>query len=405
MNLDRRQFLGSSLGAFGLATAPSWMLRGAASAAPSDRILVVLQLAGGNDGLSTVTPKEDDRYYRARPTLAIPKRKLLPLDDLNGFHPSLNKLARHYAEGRVGIHQGVGYPNPNLSHFISQDIWDTASVTAPLPSTGWVGRLRDRAPGAVEDPIPMVAVGRDRMPRALRAEDAVACVVPSLDDYRILSAPEDGGDDERARRLRAIARLQGGDESLSDAWRAADASIAELRKVAPFRTKTPFPGSDLGRDLALTARMIGAGLATRLFYLTQGGYDTHTDQKPTQRKLLTQLDLALDAFLRELRAQGNLDRVLVLAITDFGRRVEESGVGDTVGTDHGAGNSIMAFGGRVNAGMHGGQPDLENLDENGNLVMHTDFRRLYADIVTRWMGGDAKEVLGLDFEPVPVVRA
>ncbi len=419
--LTRRQFLRSTLGTAAALTptllttaraAPSWLMDAAQDAEASQRVLVVIQLAGGNDGLSTVTPWEDDLYYRGRATIGIPKHKLIRLDDHNGFHPNLSRLATRFEHGQVGIHQAVGYPDPNLSHFRSQDIWDSASTAGTLPATGWMGELNDQL--GTRDAMAMIAVGRDSMPLALRAEQGVACVVPNLASYRIQNAPKGSSSAEADARARAIAALNGGapmsgtgDERqrVTKAYTAATTSIAELGHVQGFETRNSFPDHKLGADLRLIARALGAGLPTRFFYVTHDGFDTHTDQVGMQGRLLGRLDGAVDAFLREMGAQGRLDEVLVMCVSEFGRRVEECGVGDTAGSDHGAANSMMFFGGKVNPGLHGPQPDLEHLDEDGNLAMRVDFRQAYTTVIRDWMGGDPEAILGPDFPALKVLAS
>ena len=404
LSLDRRQFLGGSLCALGATLLPPKPNR----IGSAGKTLVVINLAGGNDGLASITPREDDRYYRARPTIGIPKRKLLPLDDLNGFHPALKKLAQRFERGQVCIHQGVGSPSSSLSHFRNRDIWASASTAANLPGTGWMGRAHELIPGA-PGPTPMIAAGATRLPLALRDEQSSACVVGALESYRIQSRiTEDKLGVDRAR-MRALTALQvtsadGPLKELHAAWTAAERSIDELQEARSFALQGRFGAGHLDRALEQAAHVIGAGLNTRCIHVTQSGYDTHIEQVKSHGRQLTQLDRALDSFLSELERQGNLDRTLVLVISEFGRRVEESGIGDTAGTDHGAGNCVMALGGNIHAGLHGAQPDLSNLDVNGNLEHQTDFRSLYADVLENWLGVDSVAVLGEQFKAVNVVR-
>jgi len=439
-HLDRRRFLQGALGAaaFGPAAfgalSRSALARAADDAPASDRVLVILQLAGGNDGLSTFTPWDDDLYYRGRGVIGLPKKTLLRLDDLNGFHPALPRLAARYERGQMGIHQAVGYPDPNLSHFRSQDVWDTASTAGTLPSTGWAGRLYDGLADARGNAVGMLAVGRDSLPLGLRADRSTACVVPNLASYRIRNAPESSGAPEQDARARAIAALNaphaggmGGGASgadagdgtaatgggmaddvvrpVTDAFTAATTSIAQLESVLDYTPRAEFPDHKLGHDFRLVARALGAGLPTRVVYVTLDGFDTHTEQLRMQDMLLGRVDGAVDAFLEEMETLGRLDDVLVLCISEFGRRVEECGVGETAGSDHGAANALFALGGKVNPGLHGGQPDLAALDEVGNLVMRTDFRQVYASVVRDWMGGDPDAILGPGFEPVELLAS
>lgn len=392
----------------GASVAPRWMNASSRNAARNDNRIVVLHLAGGNDGLATVTPREDDLYYRNRPTIGIAKKRLLRLDDLNGFHPALRNIAKRYAEGQVCIQQGIGHSRPNLSHFLSQDIWEAAPSSERLPGTGWLGRAFELE-GRNELPVPLLAAGAERMPVAMQTHDGVACVVDTLAEYQIRSRPGEKANGIDHARLRTLATLQVDAESgplaeLHSAWDAAVASTAELQRAQRFNTPKRFRGAELGRDLELVARAIGAGLETRYFYVMTGGFDTHGEQVKQHNKELAQVDVAVEDFLTELQRQGNLDKTLLLVVSEFGRRVEESGIDDTAGTDHGTANCVFAFGSRVNSGLQGGQPDLANLDETGNLIHREDFRGIYADVLENWLGLDSRAVLGGEYEPVPVVQ-
>lgn len=396
--LNRRELFGATLATGAALRAPGWMLAGEPA-----RALVVVQLRGGNDGLNTLVPFQDDAYWRARPALALDRAALLPVDDLNAFHPKLVRTARRFDRGQVAVLQNVGYANPNLSHFRSMDIWDSATPDGPLPPTGWIGNFYDaHVPGGT-GPISMLALGCDAMPRALFARSGVAAAVPDLESYRIQAS----GRDARARRkaLAAMHRGLSGERlgHVAETLAAAKLSIAELQRVEAVQNKAAYPGSKLGRDLSLAARVLGSGMNTRFLFVSQGGYDTHTTQLRDHARLLRELDTALDAFLTDLENQGQLERTLVMTISEFGRRVQESGIGASAGTDHGAASMSLLFGSGVRGGVHGGQPDLAQLDENGNLVHRHDFRSLYATAVEDWMGGDAERVLGRRWDKLEVL--
>lgn len=405
----RRSFLGACAGgSAALTSAPAWLAGATRPALEKDRVLVIVQLRGGNDGLNTVIPREDALYYNARPDLAIPAKEALPLDDLHGFHPSLRAIARRYAEGQIGIQRGVGYKGTNLSHFRSMDIWDSASLDLPLPDRGWIGSWADEHQPEDASPLAMLALGRDVLPRAMRARDSLACAVPSIDGYAIRSAPEGADAEVVARRERLMRMMAPGTGSgpmapLSAAVRAARSSIEELARTRGGKAGVEYPGSKLARDLELAARVITEGIPTRFVYVTQDGYDTHANQPGPHRGLLTDLDRALDAFLGDLEAHGALDRVLVMTISEFGRRVAQNGVGQTSGSDHGAGSLQLFVGGTTRPGLHGPQDDLENLDENGNLIPKIDFRRSYATVIEDWFGGDSKLTLGASYEKLGVL--
>jgi uncharacterized protein (DUF1501 family) len=237
------------------------------------------------------------------------------------------------------------------------------------------------------------------------AKGDVACAVPDLESYRF-QAP--GRAAEARARRRALAELNRGGASgalaeVTEAVAAAQLSIEQLQRLENVSNRVAYPRSKLGGDLALAARVLGSGMRTRFLYVTQDGYDTHVDQAHDQAELLRVLDAAIDAFLADLGALGQLERTLVMTVSEFGRRVEESGIGNEAGTDHGAASVSLLFGTALRGGVHGGQPELESLDENGNLVHRVDFRQLYATVIEDWMGGASAEVLGRPFEKLEVI--
>jgi uncharacterized protein (DUF1501 family) len=391
--LSRREILTTTLAGAGLLRLPGWLSAGARNAAENGRVLVLVQLEGGNDGLNTLVPWRDERYASLRPTLALEPRSLLRLDEWNALHPSLPRIARRFEQGQVSFVQNVGSPRPSLSHFRSKDAWDTAAVDEPLPAAGWIGKLEDSSP------VERLALGSECLPRVFRGSGRAACAVPSLGEYRIRTAARSAPEGDARARERAIALLHGGTESgpeslLCQAYETARLSIRELDRVADITVGTRFPGTALGRDLEAVARILAAGLPTRFFHVVQSGYDTHTGQLKDHAELLDALDVALDAFLEEMERTRKLEQVLVMTISDFGRRAKESGIGSTAGTDHGAASFQMLCGGRLRGGISGGQPDLDALDANGNLVQRTDFRQVYASVIEGWLGGDARAVLG-----------
>jgi uncharacterized protein (DUF1501 family) len=417
--MNRRQLIQASFTAAALGSGPGWLRRAASQAAGGarskgrERVLVVLSLRGGNDGLNTVVPFEDDRYFGSRPTLALPRAKLLPIDASNALHPSLKHAARRFGEGGMTVVQGVGYPDPNLSHFRSTDVWEAAAAEGPLPAEGWIGTACTQVLGTSVQALSMLAIGPEALPRSLwtRGRGAgAACALADLESFRVRSAGRRHPRGDGAARDLIIRRLHEGIDAgpellLKEAHAAARASIAALQDVAELELETRFPRSGLGRDLQLVAHVLAGGLPTRFFHVSQSGYDTHTEQLATHADLLRDLDAALEAFLNEMRAQRRHEDVLVLVVSEFGRRVQESGVGSTAGTDHGAASTVLLFGGGVRPGIVGDAPDLEDLDENGNLVHKIDFRRVYAGVLEDWLGTDAHGVLRGAFPKVEVARA
>ena len=390
--LTRRQLLRTTMLAGGALTLPRWARAIAAPTRP-ERVLVIVQLEGGNDSLSTLVPWRDDLYWSLRPALAEPRDELLELDEWHALHPALARLRARHARGQIACVQNVGYPRPNLSHFRSKDIWDTAACEDPLPGDGWLGRIGARTP------LARAALGAERLPRSMWTSDGSACAISSLGGYRLRSAARGANASEAECRERAVAMLHrcadaGPEARMGQAYRAAELSIRELRRTEAFTPQVDFPASTIGRDLEAVARVLGAGIETRLFHVAQPGYDTHTGQRREHAELLAALDLALEAFLQEMEHQGRLEEVLVMTISDFGRRARENGIGNTAGTDHGAAGLQILCGGRVKGGIYGGQVDLEHLDEHGNLTAKVDFRQVYATVVEKWFGTDSKSILG-----------
>jgi uncharacterized protein (DUF1501 family) len=414
-HLSRRELLqrAAALGAL-----PAWLApfaRGAAHAADpelSDRCVVVVQLLGGNDGLNTLAPVGDDLYHRARPSLAIRPNEGLPLDEHHRWHPSLVHLARRYAEGGVAALQGVGYPGPNLSHFTSLDIWHSASVTTPLPATGWLGRLADTTRAGRYPPLTLLALGHDVAPHALRAERGLPVAVPRLEDAAIAVAPRGAAPDESEARRAALVALERGAANstpaaarLTAGVRAARQVALDLARAADFTPRVEWPKDNLARDLQLVVRVIEKRLPSRFFFVSQAGYDTHALQREPHADLLRALDGALHAFLSELAARGLAERVLVMTMSDFGRRVRQNGFGDRAGTDHGAASMQLLLGAGSVPGLHGAPPDLAQLDEHGNLRHTVDFRSVYAGVIQRWLGADPEPVLGPGFVPHAALRS
>ena len=395
-------------------------------------ILVVLQLAGGNDGLNTVVPYNDDAYRRARPALGFAADKVLKVTDQVGLHPSLGPLRALYDEGHLGIVQGVGYPNPNRSHFRSTEIWQTASDANENRAYGWLGNYFDSCcQGA--DPTVGVAIGgtspqafssktptgvsfaRPEQYRWINYEKTAGKMGASEYFYRQLNQPEDvsaelasmfGGSVDAAGggSVEAIAGpshdksnpLDFLERTALDAQVSSDRVLAIARKTKPL---VPYPGGRLSESLSLVGRMIAGGLPTRVYYVSLGGFDTHQNQLPAHERLMTELGAALGAFVSDLKAQGNFERVMVMTFSEFGRRVEQNASG---GTDHGAAAPMFVMGGRTKPGLHGKMPSLTQLYQ-GDLMHTVDFRSVYAGVLEQWLGVSSQSVLGKKFNPLPLV--
>ncbi len=380
MITTRRQFL---IGGVRVAAAvPLVSLAGGARASArteGDPVLVVLQLSGGNDALNMVVPHRQDDYYRMRPTLSLARENLHALDDDHGLHPDMAGLGELYAEGHLAVVHGVGYPEPNRSHFRSMEIWHTADPDAPPGDTGWMGRLADQI--AVRQPGTMAAlhVGGGDLPLAMYGREYFSPTVRDARGFR-LRKPGGGFDGLRGRLLDrppATGDLAFLREAAAGTYRAAERMAA----VAGRESAVSYPDLELARRLRLIARLVAGDFGTRVFHVALEGFDTHARQKATHAALLGELSQSLTAFQRDLEASGAADRVITLVFSEFGRRVKENA---SRGTDHGAGAPVLLVGHAVRGGMHGTAPDLQRL-ENGDVPPTTDFRSVYAALERDWM--------------------
>ena len=360
------------------------------------RVLVIVQLTGGNDGLNTVVPFADDAYHRARPVLAVPASQVVRLTDDTGLHPALAPLRKPFEEGRLAVVRGVGPPQPDRSHFRSMEIWHTASEAEPAPAAGWIGTAAPRLGAGV----PVVRAGGRDLPLAVTGSAVQPPALASLDDLLLRAAGGGSASAQRARLARACTSRAGrGGEA---AWLAGaqDEALDFADRLRGLHGSAPseLPGGELGRALGLVALLVGARLGVRVAYVTQEGYDTHARQADAQASLLRELGAALAGFDARLADQGDRDRVALLVFSEFGRRVRENASG---GTDHGAGNPVLLLGGKVRGGVLGAPPELSGDDEH-DVPVTLDFRRAYAAALA-WLGVPPAAALPGDFEPLPVL--
>ena len=423
----RRKFLKSGLVGSALAwTVPSFIsqtfntLHAEGAADNAKPILVVLQMAGGNDGLNTVVPVSNDFYYKARPTLGIRPDNALKLSSDFGLHPSMTAFKELFDAGMLSVIHGVGYPNPNRSHFYSTDIWQTASPEG-AKSQGWIGRYFDTAcKGA--DPTVGISVGR-QMPLAFASGRPLGISLENPESYRFAA----GGDSDSEmfyRKLNSPDMLEdapsldsGGSigaapgmapqvrgSSLDflervalDAQISSDKILAVTKKVS---NRATYPGSQIASSLKLVARLIAGGLPTRVFYVSQGGYDTHTNQTPAHQRLLGEMTSGVKAFFEDLRQMGQDQRVMLMTFSEFGRRVGQNA---NNGTDHGAAAPMFVVGPKAKPGLHGTMPSLAPKDLlNGDIKFTTDFRQVYAGVLDQWLRTDSGAVLGRKFPALKV---
>jgi uncharacterized protein (DUF1501 family) len=429
MSMNRRTFLRSSAAAglisFGGAP-PAFLCRAAlanesAAAKSGARVLVILQLEGGNDGLNTVIPYADEEYYKARPGIGIARDTVLRLDDALGFHPQLTGFKELYDEGMLAVLQGIGYPQQDRSHFRSMDIWQSASLDAAAPDRGWVGRALDLAAERIASETPALALGVERLPLALTAANTNVPMIADIDGFRLNTGADEHGGRNRRKLMSRLAKPNSGARSgdprttnrdprttNSDPRTAgADAQVLFLQRAATsayrtaerlsqvtreYRPTATYPYTQLANQLKLIAQMIGGELGTRIFFVSLGGFDTHSQQPGAHQALLGELAAAVRAFYSDLAGHGLAERVVLASYSEFGRRVKENG---SLGTDHGAASQMFIVT-PGKGGLYGAHPSLTDLDD-GDLKFHTDFRSVYATLLEKWLGFAAEPVLGNQF--------
>lgn len=402
IRLQRRDLLTSGLASIaGLAGATLLGRRGvwaseasrlAGAAGDEGRVLVLLQLAGGNDGLSTVVPAEDDAYQRARRTVAHKASDVLSVGQGLGLHPALGRLRARFDEGQVAIVSGCGYPGPNRSHFKSYEIWHTADLRGRAGGEGWVGRLMESRFGEAADPNRVVHVGT-KVPYSLYSTTHPAASFVLPESYRWARIQGE------VERLEGAPTTKTGKRAALDFVRgvmrdARSSSDAIRHAVAGYAPGARYPGSGLGRNLGTAAALVSAGIGGRVLSVELAGFDTHNQQRNRHDALMRTLDAALDAFLDDLARSEAGRNAVVLVFSEFGRRVAENGSG---GTDHGTAGPMFVLGHRVRGGHYGAMPSLTDLD-GGDLRHTTDFRSVYGEVIDSLFGLDHREVLGSSFE-------
>lgn len=385
LGLTIPQFLTETASA---ATAAGTMLPGV-----DQRILVVIQLGGGNDGLNTVVPHGDDAYWKARKAIAPDRAKLLRIDDMLALNGRMGAMKDLYDDGQLAIVNGVGYPNPNRSHFRSMEIWHTGTDSDRYSLTGWVGRYFDNCCPGKPDPVSGVFVGGDT-PQAFEGQKGVGVSFQQPSQFRWL-----GGQASNTRDALDAMNPRGGEHDQLDFLRhvSANAMVSSdkvLKSSRAGKVAADYPNSRLGGQLKSISTLIAGGLPTRIYYTSISGFDTHANQNGVQDNLLEQFSAALAAFMKDMKAQGLADRVMVMAFSEFGRRVEENA---SRGTDHGtAGPVFLAGAAGLTPGLHSSYPSLTDLSD-GDLKHTIDFRSVYTDLLAGWLGADPQLVLGREF--------
>lgn len=425
-NISRRLLIKSglasaplvSVGASSLPLFLSQSANAAEKSAKGEKILVVVQLLGGNDGLNTVVPHKIDGYARGRRALRLSAGSLIKMNEEIGLHGSFKPLEKALNDGRMAVVQGVGYPNPDRSHFRSMDIWESARLDPNDLQTGWLGRAMDYSLDHSDIArISGVHLGSRNLPLALRARRTDVPSLERLDQLQLR------GDNSLTRMAADVERLNlassnskmatnipqptvdSGNPLLGFVARTTATAVASSKKLADLDSASgsvKYPENGLGKRLELVSRMIKAGLDTRVFYTSHEGFDTHANQLNVHAGLLDQLAQSLAAFDGDMQEAGLGDRVTVLVFSEFGRRLAENA---SLGTDHGAAAPVFLLGSLANKGLIGNHPSMDPKDLNdGDVMFHTDFRRVYADILTNHLSVDPSEILGPGFEPLGLFK-
>jgi uncharacterized protein (DUF1501 family) len=410
MSVTRRDFLAAGLvGAASGVMVPPVLAKGVFAAGiegiHNDRVLVVLQLAGGNDGLNTVVPYADPAYLSARPTVGVRPDAVLHIDSNVGLNPALKGMKSLYDGGQVAIVQGVGYSNPTYSHFENLYVWEYADPQR-AQTDGWLGKLLGSQIDSQGHPLSGCALGETSTPPELRAPTATVSVIDSITGYTVR------GGAGRQATAPALYRTTPGiygvlfDQALSTAesgMKTLAAGASSYTPAAQYAVAGATPAANsLGAALQLTAQMIVTEPSVKICHVVLSGFDTHQAEATRQTALLTEVDAAVGAFMTDLTAHGQADRVVLMTWSEFGRRINENG---SQGTDHGAAAPLFIVGKPVKGGLYGEQPSLTSTIDSGNLKYTVDFRSVYQTLIRDWLQGDPAAVLGASYPELPIIRA
>ena len=355
---------------------------------PGNKVLVILQLSGGNDGLNTIIPVNNDVYYKSRPKLGIVKKDALLLNDETGLHPSLPFLKTLHDDGSLGVLNNVGYPNPDRSHFRSMDIWHSASNSNEYLHTGWIGRYLDAQCSGCAQPTHALEID-DVLSMALKGEQTKA--LAAKDPKRLYNSANDKFFQSLATTYTDLPGEQPVDylyKTLSETISSAD-YIYRQSRLRP--SSANYPATEIGKSFQTIASLILSDINTKVYYLSLGSFDTHVGQDGQQKRLFTQLNNAVEAFVKDLKQNNRFNDVMLMTFSEFGRRVAQNASG---GTDHGTANNMFFMsGGLQQKGLLNALPDLTTL-ENGDLRYTVDFKDVYATLLKKWLGADDEMILG-----------
>ena len=358
--------------------------------------LIVVQLSGGNDGLNMVIPREQEIYYKSRPTLSIAKGEQLALNSQQALHPNLSGIKKLYENGELTIINNVGYPNPNRSHFRSMDIWQSGSGSDQNWSTGWLGRyletsnLKSYQGLEINDALSMALKGSKQSGIATSDPNKLK---RQIDNQLIKSWIEAGLSTHLNEHNQGYLY-----KTLIETGQSADIIHQNYTSTTSIVT---YPNSAFAKQLKTTASLIGSPIDTRVYYVSMSGFDTHVNQKSTQARLMDQLDKGISAFVTDLKRSGTFDDSLIMIFSEFGRRVKEN---SSKGTDHGAASNVLLIGQQLKKpGFWNAPADLSDLDENGDLIYQIDFRTIYASLLNDWLDVDSRTILKGEFDGLAIV--
>ncbi|MBI2731285.1 MAG: DUF1501 domain-containing protein [Sphingobacteriales bacterium] len=399
MVIKRREFL--QIGSLATATlmVPKFLkaFEGRTPVPIGNKVVVIIQLSGGNDGLNTIIPVRNDIYYRERPKLGIEKSKVLTLTDEAGLHPSLVGLKELYDEGSLAILNNVGYPNPDRSHFRSMDIWQTGSGANEYLTTGWIGRYLDAQCKGCDKPTQALEID-DVLSLALKGEDIKGLALK--DPRRLYNTSHE----KFYKDLNASFKDEPGEQpvdylykTMAETLSSAD-YIFKQSKLHPSAQE--YPNTELGKNLKTIASLIFSEINTKVYYVSLGSFDTHFNQQAQQQNLFTQLSDAVKAFAKDLKANNRFNDVLLFTFSEFGRRVSQNASG---GTDHGTANNMFLISGALKQkGIINPLPDLTNLDD-GDLKYTIDFKNVYATVLNKWLAANDTMILGKQYNPLSFI--
>lgn len=394
--MKRRTFLHRSALAALAPMAPRFLQDFSHTRVQGDKILVIIQLSGGNDGLNTLVPFRNDRYYQLRPQLALPKDKVLRISDEQAFNPVLTEFRRLFDDGKMAIVNSVGYDNPVRSHFRAMDIWQSGSSAAENLTTGWLGRYLDTGCDGCTNGAHLLAMGND-LPLALKGRNRFGFAAGNVRELHEVS---------RSQRFMQMASARHAQEHTALGFMyktlASTASTAEyLYQISgKVSSRSVYPGGQLAGQLKRTAELIAAGCHSKVYYLDHTGFDTHSSQLAQQTRLLTELSQGVQSFVADMTRYGRMQDVLIMVFSEFGRRLAENGSG----TDHGNANQVYLIGHQIRkAGIANAAPDLVNLDEVGDVRHTVDFRQVYQEVLRKWLEVDSAAILRKEFPQISLL--